>query len=169
MAFLSRRPSITRATAVLFAASLGIPAVAWALDSYLTRATLKGIRAIEVVVDGPGPDAERDGLGTPQIYADAASRLTQARITVVPRSPEYLHVVVTAEKESGDLYAYSIRVELNQPVTLIRNPALAVVSGTWSVEGCGAIATARLSEVRSRVADLVDTFIKAYREENPKP
>jgi hypothetical protein len=169
LAFPARRPSVLRVAAVLFAASLCIPAGGWALDSYLTRATLKGIQAVEVLVEGPGPGAERDGLGPYQIHAEVASRLTQARISVVPRSPEFLYVVVTAEKDGGDLYAYSIRVELSQPVTLIRNPTLAVVSGTWSVERSGVAPAARLSEVRTKVADLVDLFIQAYREQNPKP
>ena len=167
--FVSRRLTASGIAIILLAALPGLPAGVWAFDSYLTRGTLKGIRAVEEVVDGPGPDAEGDGLRTSQLHTDVAARLTQAGITVVPRSPEYLNVVVNAKKESGGLYGYSVRIDLNQPFTLIRDPRLSLISGTWGVDGTGVVAADRLSEVRCRYAADWNRLIEEGDTAAPRP
>ncbi len=148
---------------------LAVPA--WPSDLPVNRATLKGVDSMSVQVESPGLDAERDGLTKSQIQTDVELRLRESGIRVSP-SPDwcFLNVNVTTYKTSGDLYAFHISLEFNQWVMLVRDPDRLEYPGvtTWSHGTIGAASASRLPEVRSQVIDLVDKFIAAYLEQNPK-
>jgi len=115
------------------------------------------------------PEVERDGLTSSQLQTDVELRLTQSGIKVGPSSMGFLYVNVYAWKpEVPSLYAYSLRAEFNQGFMLNRNPKIYSLAATWSVSAGGTVGTARVSDIRSAVTDLVDRFINAYFEQNPK-
>ncbi len=142
---------------------------AWAGDTPSGRGSLKGIKELGVLVQiGP---AEPNGLEGAQIQTDVEARLRQSGITVVPRSssPCYLFVVIdTLEVEDASLLAYTMRVQLRQRVLLVRDPTLTTVVPTWEVGFVGVVDVGNISPIQSVVTDLLDRFIAAYLEQNPR-
>src|SRR2546422_666897 len=104
------------------------PALATAADE-IGRESLKGLRAVHVVIERMSPEAERDGLPRDTIQTDVELKLRQAGITVSSKSEPpafaYIYVNVNTLKAQGPptsgLYAYCVHVELVQGVTLARN------------------------------------------------
>ncbi len=143
--------------------------VAWADDDTFSRATLKGVDSVRVAVAELQADAERDGLQHTQIQADLESRLRQAGIKVDASSLYALGVYLDTRRSDSGVYAYAVLVTFEQPVRLVRDPS--IVHGfavTWSVGSVGMESAAQLRNVRSTVNRLVEQFIKAYLEQNPK-
>ena len=158
-------------TAILL---LGLAAPAWPLNTQESRATLRGIPTIAVEVASLDPEAERVGLTKNQLQTDVELRLRKAGINVVS-SPSgetawsLLGLRVTFVKvEQLPLYAFDIRLEFFQMVILLRDPGLRTVGSTWSINYTGFAGAGRTRGVRDAVADLVDEFINAYLEQNPK-
>ena len=149
---------------------LGFPVSARPGDQPNDRATLKGLKTIWVVVEHPTPEAERDGLRKDQLQTDVETRLKNAGIQVTSLVEEaYLYLNVSTVKGSSGLYAYHVRLEFNQQVILERNRNVSLPAPTWSLDLGGLVGAPKLHEVRGDVADMVDQFITAYREQNPKP
>ncbi len=142
----------------------------WADDTPQSRASLKGITTLKVVVENMNPDAERDGLTTNQIQTDVELRLRQAGITLSPTASAFLYVAVPAQKRSAEfpLYGYAIAVELIQPVIVPRDQPIAVYATTWSIVAASSVGAANLRTIRSFVVDYIDRFINAYLEQNPR-
>ncbi len=160
------RGSVVLGTALLL---LSIPALA-ADDSPISRASLKGLKAVTVVVERMDPDAEKDGLTTDQLQKDVESRLRQAGITVVPLVPpsSFLYVNVHALKTDAGFYVAAITVEFNQPVTLFRDPKIVhPAATTWRMHSIAVAASDRLGILQGQVDTYVDEFINAYLEQNP--
>jgi len=81
----------------------------------------------------------------------------------------YLYVNVQVFKNPARFYAYSAKVELRQRVTLVHNPAVSILAGTWSATGTiGTVGSHKLASLRDNVRDLTDQFINAYLAANPK-
>jgi hypothetical protein len=126
------------------------------------------------------PDAERDGLTKSQLQTEVELHLRQAGITVNPDTREVPYLLVgtyqptlsrlflDTSNNPARLYAFTVRLELWQPVRLIRNSMIVPLAPTWSVELVGAAGAKGLSGVQSTVIDQVDQFINAYLEQNPK-
>jgi hypothetical protein len=147
-----------------------VAAPAWGQDGPAQRATLKGVNIVEVVVEAMDPVAERDGLTRAQLQTDVELRLRQAGIPVGPTLTGHLYVNVdTATSDHGQTYAYNVVVQYLQQVVLARDPKAPIFATTWETGGVSMIAASRLREVRQDVANYVDQFIHAYREQNPKP
>lgn len=155
---------------ILLSAPPALSVPAQADDHALTRATLKGVPAVQVLVEEIEPDAEKDGLTRDQVLTDVGMRLRKAGITVVPSAKEYLYVNVNTYKSGTDLYAFAISVEFKQGVRLIRDSKVVTFAPTWSVGSVGTVGPKNLQRiVRANVANHVDEFISAYLEQNPKP
>jgi hypothetical protein len=131
------------------------------------RDTLRGIRAIKVVVENLKPDVERDGLNASTLQTDVELKLRQAGIRV-EETTAYLYVRVTTLKREA-MYAYSMTANLSQHVVLVRDPAISANAVTWNaLGGIGMVGSARLSVIRDYVRDVVDEFVNAYLAANPK-
>jgi hypothetical protein len=144
-------------------------------DVDITRATLRGLRGVGVLVESLDPDVERAGLTTLQLQTAVEGQLRKAGIPVftteerlrVPGKPfVYVHVHVVLR--SYALATYFIRVELNQRASLETDALLTTVS-TWSVGLQGTIDKARLGTLDDVVRDAVDQFITAYFSVHPRP
>jgi len=161
--------SVLCGSAVLGLALLLCAVPVWAQDAPKDRATLKGIPALQVVVEET-PEAERDGLPKAQLEAEIEAHLRHAGIPVLRFSNSVLYVSVTAQKGTGgQAYAYVLSVTVEQPVKDPRNPETLRPCATWGLSRFGTVEPAHLGSVRSDVAALVERFIDAYLEENPKP
>jgi hypothetical protein len=149
---------------------LGLAAPAWPFTS---PESLKGISAIQVIVQPLDPEAERDGLTQDQLQAGVEVRLRKAGIRVLstrePRTP-CLSLNVNTLKDRSGLYTFSIHLEFMRGVPLDRHHSVVTLAPTWSVGDIDTVDERLLRESeRSRVDDAVDQFINAYLEQNPRP
>ena len=146
----------------------------WALDSERTRATLRGIEGVRVVIEGLESEVERAGLTTQQLQTDVELRLRLAGIRVLTdeesrRTPgqPLLYVNVNVLLQSDGLAAYSIEVALRQRAALETDGSPATVE-TWGAASIGIVGRARLDSIRNPLRDGVDEFINAYLSVRPR-
>jgi Putative peptidoglycan binding domain len=150
---------------------------AFGQDLDRTRATLRGLQGVGVLVERIAPDAERDGLARHQVQTDVELRLRQTGIRVLsheerrttPGRP-YLYINVNAHKRNDlRLYTYSVSVELAQDVQLDRDLAIEALGvTTWYTGMIGSVGVAKIREAREDVLDHVDKFVNAYLTVNPE-
>ena len=163
-------------------------------DRATDRATLRGIQAVVVKVHTWErewrPELERVGMSESLLQAFIEQRLEKAGITVVAeeaaKKSESLGIInvrmalVDPEpaKKSFEIssggkverfdpkqkYVYAIRLNLRQPVSLLRTPTIQSRAITWQTELVG---MRRLTIIREDVNNAVDVFIEAFSSENP--
>jgi len=148
----------------------------WAGDDEHTRATLRGVEGVKVVIEYLKPEVERAGLTVQQLQTDVELRLRQAGIRVLTQAERhgipgrpwlYINVNVSLRSEIP-LAAYTIQVQLNQDASLTTDGSLAAVS-TWSVGYIGTVGRAHLTTIREDIRERVDEFINAYLSVHPRP
>lgn len=135
------------------------------------RETLRGLRGVGVVLEGPGVEAGQDGLTSAAIQTDVHGKLETAGIRVLDASDPlvpFLYIIVKLTKRENGLYTYSSRVELRQLVQPVGRPGVTFFGDTWHTDEIGVIGANRLPTLRETVKDQVDRFIKDYLAVNPK-
>jgi len=159
-----------RTVAAVCLTFVSLSAISSASDTEYTRRTLKGIKAVGVIVEELRKEVP-SGLTKRQLQTDVELRLRKAGITVISSNQEaapYLYVRVNSIQLPNSIqYVYAVGVELNQTVKLARDMTKTSVATTWDKGGTGC--TSRPGGIRDGVADYVDQFITAYLSVNPKP
>jgi hypothetical protein len=118
---------------------LGPSGRGWAYDSPLSRATLRGLQGVGVVIEAVPPHLEQAGLTTQQLHTEVEFRLRQGGIPVLtsderlsmPGAP-WLYVNAHVVLHADGLAAYHIDVEVYQSASLETDASL-VTASTWSV------------------------------------
>jgi hypothetical protein len=136
-------------------------------DTALSRATLKGITTVFVVVESLDDDARKIGLTEEAIQTDVELKLRLAGMGVATNGvavpgDTYLYVNVGVLPP----VAASIQVALEQNVLLQRNGELAFGATTWTLHG--EITNPTPQRIRDFTRDLVDRFLNAWLSVNPK-
>lgn len=157
-------------------AVLAWPLGAGAETNRSAQETLRGLKAVGVVVTGISQDAEKDGLQKSHLQQDVEARLTKAGIKVINkgdgvRSPGQPHLFVRfidQKRSDMELYAISIAVHLVQMVRLSRDGKVVTPAETWGMTGVVSVGARELTSVRKLVGDYVDTFVAAMRAANPE-
>lgn len=152
-----------------FAALLVLPmAVDGAGDAELDRATLRGIKAVHVIIDRLDPLVPKEEVVPADLQNRIEERLRDAKIEVSPSATEFIGVQISAVRRGKSTYALSLTAGLYQPVLLVRDRNIKTTTKTWEVE------TILMAEPRSlrqasleSVDDLAGRFISAYRSVNP--
>ena len=146
-------------------------------DDEASRTTLVGLTGVYVLVEHVADEAQRDGLDTLQVRTDVEVKLRQAGIRVLSKEEwlstagaPYFYVDISTTKNPLGVYAFIVRVELNQWVTLVRPPSQQrLLAATWSTPGVlGMVGSKKLVSLRDNVRDQTDQFINAYLAANPK-
>ncbi len=153
-----------------------------AADNPYKRCTLRGLNGVHVMLENVRAEVERLGLTKQQMQTDVELRLRKAGIRVLskkeyqraPGTPQlYVNVNFSIHEASG-FCAFSVNVELEQQVILIRSPEVRIegkifpVASTWNTGCTGFVGISNIRTVRENVRDEVDIFINAYLAENPK-
>jgi hypothetical protein len=135
-------------------------------------ATLVGLSGVHVHVEPLNADAERDGLTRDALQGDVESVLREAGLAAytqtvlvaqVPGTPVLQVDVMTIHLDGR--YAYSVRLELWQAVTLVRAPSTRALALTWSApQVVGTVAADSIADVRETVRSEVTGFVEACRE-----
>jgi len=138
------------------------------------KKTLRGIKAMAVLVENLRQDIEKDGLKKSSIQTDVELKLRLAGIKVLtkeegikPASP-YLYIQVSSVKYEDLMYSYSISVDFCQYVYLYRDTDIHFYATTWSIANIGFFGVNRVKEIRDGIKDQVDKFINDYLAVNPK-
>ena len=132
--------SLAAVVAALAAAGQASPCLA--LDNAATRATLKDLPGVYLMVEDVRLEIEEDGLTRNEIHQTALKRLESAGIRLlseaewrdIPGSPWlYLYAhVMRREFVEERVYVFNISIELKQKAALARTPdAEPVFATTW--------------------------------------
>jgi hypothetical protein len=136
-------------------------------DAALDRATLRGVKAVNVVVDPVGSDIQQEGATEQALRARLQDRLRQAGIPLDSGSNEFVALRLTSVRAGRGPYAIAVTIGLYQPVVLVRDRNIKTATQTWEVE---TVVLAGSKEVLRASMDSVDElagrFVTAYRAVN---
>ena len=175
---ISRFYLVVTLLALLVAAT---PPPAGAIDMDVTRKTLSGLQGVYVGVEELQPNlmkysaAQKSGLSKEALKKDIEGRLGKAGIRVLtwdqavktPGMP-FLYICVNTHESEKYWYAYDIRIELQQLVSMEANPKVKTMAGTWSTNMTGMVNIGTLDKLKEAVEVLTDKFAGAYRSVNKK-
>lgn len=156
----------------------GLYSFVYAIDSDLTRRTLKGIQGVHVIVEDLQPHLKEYGqkyfLNRVQIEKDVERKLTSSGIEVLTRD-RWLNILgrpllYININSHNDIFrvAYDVKVELRQIVSMEANPEIKTLASTWSTNMTGIAGVDKLDIIRDALDSLIDSFIKAYWGANNK-
>jgi hypothetical protein len=138
-------------------------------NSALDRATLKGLTAVNVVVDKLDPQLESAGVTAGAVRTRLEDRLRAADIEVDTSKTDFVALRVTAVRQARGPFAVSVTLGAYQPVVLARDKNLKTATQTWEVE---TVLLADQKQLYRGTMDTVDelaaSFVEAYRSVNPK-
>jgi hypothetical protein len=137
--------------------------------------TLCGLKGVMVFIEDIDTDVENHGVTKSLLKKEVESRLRQADIPVLTADEAfnmlgkpYLYLNLTTHNTGIELYSYSIRIELNQDVSMIRDPSIRASATTWIANVVGIVGASNLRAVTDDVTQLTDKFIYDYVAANGK-
>ena len=168
-AFRLYHPYMDRRIPLLATLLLLPPATRAAGDAPLDRATLKGLKAVSVVVDVIDPDLEKAGITREVMLTRMLARLGITRVPVDPGATEFVGLRLTAAHSGRGPFAVSMTVGLYQPVLISRNRELRTSTQTWEVEAVLLADSKMLNTACTEsLDDLLDRFASAFHTTNPE-
>jgi hypothetical protein len=155
---------------LLFSALMAWPgAMCGAGDTAVDRGTLRGLKAVNVVIDPIHPELEQQGLTREVLRARIEKMLQAAGVPVDSNALEFLALRVVPAREKRGPYCISITLSLYQPVVLVRNREIKTATDTWQVATLWAIQPKAVFEsAASAVDQLAARFTEVYQSENPQ-
>ena len=136
-------------------------------DAALDRATLRGLTAVNVVIDPVAPEIQREGATAVALRARIEERLREAGIQVDAAGTNFVGLRLTSVRAGRGPFAIAFSVGLYQPVALVRDRNLRTATQTWEVD---AVVLADTKQVYRACVDTVDDltgqFVAAYRTVN---
>jgi hypothetical protein len=152
---------------------------AHAFDAECSRETLKGLTGFYVLIEELNPNiakyasVQKNQISTQTVKSQVENRLQKAGIRVLSwdemmKTPErpMLYISVNTHEYEKFWYAYDIRVEVRQLVTLLSRPGKAISGATWSVHMTGVMNIGQLQTLYDNLGLLLDRFIQAYKKVN---
>jgi hypothetical protein len=160
-----------------FAISAVLASACLAGDSAMDRATLRGLKAVKVIVDPPSPEIERQGVDREQLRGSIERKLRDDGIKVDDNAIEFVGLsiasVATGRRSTLSIkkgpVSLTVGLGVYQIVTLNRDPTTKTVAETWGDQRImSAVPKGLEQELSGAVDDLVEQFVKAYRTVNPR-
>lgn len=157
-------------------------AAAWASaeDSPPSRRTLTGLQGLHVIIEDFQHNIlkydrylKNAGLSTALLRNDVEAKLRAAGIRILSRD-EWLktpgrpvfYVNVNTHENEKFWFAYDIKAELRQVVSLDANPDTKMLADTWSINMTGRVNIGTFEDIRKIVNVVLDKFILAYQSAN---
>jgi hypothetical protein len=141
----------------------------------MDRTTLRGLKALKVVVDSPAPEVEREGVSGDGLRITIEQKLREAGITVDHDAVEFLGLNISSARPPRKMLISKGPISLvfnlgfYQIVLLNRDKATKTITETWGDQRVAPAAPKAIEHtVNDAVDDLVNEFITAYRAVNPK-
>ena len=152
-----------------------------AFDAEVSRETMKGLTGFYILIEELNPNiakyasVQKNNISTQTLKSQVENRLRAAGIRVLSwdemmKTPErpMLYVAVNTHEYEKFWYAYDIRVEVRQLVTLVSQPGKPISGCTWSVNMIGVMNIGQLQTLYDNLGVLLDRFIQAYMAVNRK-
>ena len=161
-------PPCLRTSALPFLSALLVCGRLFADDTEAERKTLRGIKAVRVVIEDLSADEVKDGLAAGQIRTDVELRLRKAGVVVQTSSPFILYIYPHLMVRETGLYIFHLEVAIMQDAVITANGEDSLLT-TWSASVLGTVGRVNMSRrVREDIGDLVDQFLNAYLSVNPR-
>jgi hypothetical protein len=152
--------------------------LAYAIDSDVTRRTLKGVPGVHVIVEDLQPNLKEYGqkfsLSRTQIEYGVEKKLQSSGIEVFARERwlktlgrPLLYIGINTHSDKFRI-AYDVKIELRQIVSMEANPEIKTLASTWSTNMTGIADVDKLDIIHDAVSNMLDRFIKAYWGVNSK-
>ena len=153
---------------IVFAALAAVPLNdAAAGDAELDRTTMRGLKAVSVVIDRIDPQLPKEGVAADALQERIESRLKDAGIDIDASTPEFVGLQINAVRGSRGPYALSVTIGLYQPVILTRDRNIRTATKTWDVETILMAEPKMLRQASMESADeLAARFVAAWRSVN---
>jgi len=157
---------------LLFTIIIGSPV--FGTDAEITRLTIKGLEGVNVIVEDIQPNiqryAQKAGITKEQIQKDVETKLKSNGIKVLTKDEwlktpgrPVLYVNINTHETEKYWYAYNVRLELKQVVSLEANPSIKTLASTWSINMTGMANIGTLGVIKNAVDGLVSRFISALK------
>lgn len=157
---------MTQRPAVLILLTLGLASPAALGQDEAERENLTDIREVNVIVERLADDVEAAGLRRDMVADAIEQRLEQRGVPLGnSRLAADLYVNVATVQGSTGLYAYCVRVAVQQLVTIEGNQ-LRTFADTWDLASVGTVGRGNLPDVQTVVLQIVDVFGDDYLEVN---
>ena len=138
-------------------------------DAPLERATLRGLPAVNVVIDTLDKEFAHENLTQDALQSRLEERLRKAGIPLGKDANVFLGLRVTQARAKRGPVAVSLSIGLYQPILLSRDRNIRSVTQTWEVVTTLMAEPKVLYEASmSSVDELTDRFVAAYQAVNPK-
>lgn len=142
----------------------------------MDRATLRGLKAVKVVVDPLGPELEREGLDANRLRGSIEQKLKFASVKVDNDVNEFIGLSISFAQAGKKVlsikkgpYSLTIGLGVYQVAVLTRDMTTKTVVETWGIEKTASSSAHGVDhDVSNTVDDLVDQFVKAYLSVNPR-
>ncbi|HEY1496940.1 MAG TPA: hypothetical protein VGF49_20440 [Candidatus Solibacter sp.] len=136
-------------------------------DAALDRATLRGVKAVNVVIDPVAAEIQKEGARADVLRTRLEERLRDAGIPVDTAANEFVALRLTSVRAARGPLAIAATIGLYQPVVLVRDRNIKTATQTWEVE---TVVLADTKQVYRACMDSVDElaghFVTAYRSVN---
>jgi hypothetical protein len=143
------------------------PAACVTGDAVIDRATMRGLKSVNIVLDPLSPELVKAGITETDLKSRMEVHLTNNHITVDTTAPEFLGLRITHVRDKRGPYAVAFDLGLYQPVVLVRDHNLRSATPTWDVE---TIVLANPKALRGAALETVDelaaSFVRAWRSVN---
>ena len=148
----------------------------FASDTSMDRATLRGLKAVKVIVDPLGPELEREGLDANHLRESIEQKLRFASVKVDNDVNEFIGLSISFAQGGRKVlsirkgpFSLTIGLGVYQVAVLTRDMATKTVVETWGAEKTASSSSRGLDhDVSNAVDDLVEQFVKAYLSVNPR-
>jgi len=145
---------------------LALP-LAGAGDAPLDRATLRGVVAVNVVIDPVAAEIEKEGVTADGLRMRLEEGLRNAGIQSDTTGTAFLALRLRSVRAARGPLSIAITIALYQPVTLVRDPKVKTAAATWEVDTVILADTKQVYRACMDSADeLTGRFVTAYRSVN---
>lgn len=136
-------------------------------DAALDRATLRGVKSVNVVIDPVAAELQKEGATADVLRTRLEDRLREAGIPVDTTATEFVALRLTSVRAARGPFAIAATIGLYQPVVLVRDRTIKTATQTWEVE---TVVLADTKQVYRACMDSMDElaghFVTAYRAVN---
>lgn len=137
-------------------------------DAALDRATLRGLKAFNIVIDPLDPQLQSAGLSADVLRSRIDTRLRHAGIALDTNAIEFVGLRIDSmlsPKKGPDSLFFSLA--FYQPVLLSRDQKVRTATQTWDVHMMLVVPPKTMVQSALETVDqIVDQFVAAYRSVN---
>jgi hypothetical protein len=137
-------------------------------DAALDRATLRGLKPFNIVIDPLDPQLEKAGLSADTIRSRIDTRLRHAGIPLDNNAIEFVGLRIDSMLVRKGPNSLCLSLAFYQPVALARDAKIRTATQTWDVHTMLVVPSKQIVQAAQDAVDqLADQFINAYRSVNP--